>query len=209
MDQVLAQLTQKTAILDQFGNKIPPLADFCKQKGINTGLPLGGALFIVGLITLLIEGWYILTMFLTVLYPGLHSIRAIESAKKEDDKVWLTYWMIFGLFNVVETFFGFIFYFVPYFDWIRLGFFIWLLAPQFNGAKVLYESVLKTLLNENQDLIRDLIEKTRSFGSQAINTAAAEATDPQNMMKAMSMAAEAKNKIDEATAEPTSEAKLD
>ena len=175
-------------MLDQFGNKIPPLADFCKQKNINTGLPIGAALLVVSLITLLIEGWYILTMLLTVLYPALHSIRAIESANKKDDKVWLTYWMIFGLFNVVETFFGFIFYFIPYFDWVRLGFFIWLLAPQFNGAQVLYESVLKKLLNENKDLIRDLINRTRMLGSQAVNTAVTEATDPQNMAKAMQFA---------------------
>jgi receptor expression-enhancing protein 5/6 len=134
MDQVLSQLKTKTAVLDQFGNKVAPLRDFCDKQNINTGLPLGAALFVVGLITMLIEGWYILTMFLTILYPGLHSIRAIESEEKDDDKVWLTYWMIFGLFNVLETFFGFIFYFIPYFDWVRLGFFIWLLAPQFHGA---------------------------------------------------------------------------
>jgi receptor expression-enhancing protein 5/6 len=129
MDQVLAPLTQKTAILDQFGNRIPPLADFCKQRGINSGLPLGAALALISLITLLIEGWYILTMLLTVLYPGLLSIRAIESTNKADDKAWLTYWMIFGLSNVLETFFGCILSCVPYFAWLRLAFFLWLLAP--------------------------------------------------------------------------------
>jgi receptor expression-enhancing protein 5/6 len=67
-----------------------------------------------------------------VIYPGLKSIRAIETKETGDDKVWLTYWMVFGLLTVAETFFGFIFFFVPYYAWIRVGFFVWLI--EFNGA---------------------------------------------------------------------------
>jgi len=36
------------------------------------------------------------------LYPAYMSIKAIESATKEDDTQWLTYWVVFALFNVVE-----------------------------------------------------------------------------------------------------------
>ena len=32
----------------------------------------------------------------------LCSIKAIESASKDDDTQWLTYWVVFALFNVVE-----------------------------------------------------------------------------------------------------------
>ena len=92
------------------------------------------------------EGWYIVTMLLTVIYPGLHSIRAIESANKNDDKVWLTYWMVFGFIHVLETFIRFLLDFIPYFEWIRLAFFVWLITPQKNGAQVLYESVLRPAL---------------------------------------------------------------
>jgi len=198
MDQVLEQLKEKTAILDQFGNKIPPLKDFCDKQKINTGLPLGAVLFVVFLITMLIEGWYILTMALTVIYPGLHSIRAIESKEKDDDKVWLTYWMVFGTFNVLETFFGFILYFIPYFAWIRLGFFIWLLVPQFKGSETLYNTVLKPLLDNNKDLIRDLIAKTRALGSSAVSEAASAASDPTLIMKGVSAASAAQAKIAEA-----------
>lgn len=76
---------------------------------------------------------------LMVVYPGLNSIRAIETSDKDDDKCWLTYWMVFGLFHSLETFFGFIFYFIPYWSWIKLALFCWLLAPQTNGSRVLYE----------------------------------------------------------------------
>lgn len=53
MDQVLPILSEKTAILDKFGDKIPPLKDFASKNGINSGLPLGLALIVLGFITLL------------------------------------------------------------------------------------------------------------------------------------------------------------
>lgn len=114
----------------------------------------------------------------TVLYPALHSIRAIESEDDKDDKIWLSYWMIFGIFNVLETFFGFIFWIIPYWSWVRLGFFIWLLLPQFNGSLVVYESVFRPLLKANQDLIKhyaDLATKSVSNAGETLKSQAASA----------------------------------
>lgn len=96
-----------------------------------------------------------------MLYPAVHSIRAIESSDGgDDDKIWLTYWMVFGIFTVAETFFGFIFYFIPYWDWIRLVLFIWLLLPNFNGAKTIYEGVIKEILRDNKKVIQGWISMT-------------------------------------------------
>lgn len=203
MDKVLAVLSKKTAILDPIGEKIPPVHDFAKKQGVNSGLLVGAVLFVVGLVLLLLQGWQILVLSLTVLYPGLHSIRAIESEGKDDDKVWLTYWMVFGLYTVVDTFFGFLFYFVPYWDWIKMGLFIWLLLPQFNGAQIIYESVLRKLLTEHKDLIRDLIKRTHSLGAKVASDAKAAASDPQNIASAMSAAASAQAKLSEVQVEKT------
>lgn len=121
---------------------------------------LGGFLFVAGLLLLLFSGFTIVVTCYTVIYPGLLSIRAINSKRKDDDKTWLTYWLIFGLLNVAETFLGFVFYFIPYWTWVRIGLFIWLL--QFNGSKTLYDTVLRDLLAKNKDLIKDFINRTRS-----------------------------------------------
>ena len=32
------------------------------------------------------------------------SVKAVESASKEDDTQWLIYWVVFGVFNIVEFF---------------------------------------------------------------------------------------------------------
>ena len=106
---------------------------------------LGGILFTAALLLLFLKGFAIVVTCYTVIYPGLLSIKAINSKGKGDDKTWLTYWLIFGLLHVAETFLGFIFYFVPYWFYIRIGLFIWLL--QFNGCRILYDTVLRDLLN--------------------------------------------------------------
>ena len=138
---------------------------------VNPGLLLGGILSVVFLIVMMIKGWLIVMTFITVLYPAVHSIRAIESKEEEDDKVWLTYWMVFGVLNVLETFFGFIFWIIPYWGWIRLGLFVWLLLPQFRGSKVIYDSLVKPLMEKNKELIQSWISKAKEAAEKAAKEA--------------------------------------
>lgn len=145
---------------------VPVFIDVSAKAGVNPGLILAGAGSLALLILMVLQGWTILVTAITVLYPAVHSIRAIESNDGgDDDKIWLTYWMVFGLINVAETFFGFIFYFIPYWDWIRLVLFIWLLLPNFNGAKVIYEKIIQPILRDNKSVIEGWISMTANAAS--------------------------------------------
>lgn len=175
MDKVKETLKQNTKILDPYAAMVPILIDASAKAGVNPGLILAAVGSLVVLILMVLQGWTILLTTVTVLYPAVHSIRAIESPDEEDDKVWLTYWMVFGLFTTLETFFGFIFYFIPYWDWVRLAFFIWLLLPNFNGAKQLYEGAIRTLLVQNKDLINKWISMTQAAAESAKTSAMDEA----------------------------------
>ena len=189
MDQVKKTLEQNTKILDPYAAMVPVFTDVAAKAGVNPGLILAGITSVLVLVLMLMQGWTILMTFITVFYPAVHSIRAIESPDKDDDKVWLTYWMVFGLFTTLETFFGFVFYFIPYWDWIRLGLFIYLLLPQFNGAKQLYEGVIRNLLNQNKDLIQHWIKQTSSYANAAKDSASESvkqaASDPTLLAKGL------------------------
>ena len=204
MDQALKVLSERTAILNPYGKQIPPVVDLARKAKVNEGLILGGILFTAGLLLMLFQGFTILLTSYTVIYPGLLSIKAINSKGKGDDKTWLTYWLIFGLLHVAETFLGFIFYFIPYWSWIRIGLFIWLL--QFNGSRMLYDTVLRDLLNQHKDLIKDFISRTQSGVSKVANEAAKEASsaiaDPNNMAKLITTAAATQAKINETFEDP-------
>jgi receptor expression-enhancing protein 5/6 len=182
MDQIKLKLNEKTAILDGYGRMIPPIEDAARKVGVNPGLLLGAALFLVGVIAMLFQGFTICVTMFTVIYPGLLSIRAIETDTADDDKIWLTYWIVFGFLEVAETFLGFIFYFIPYYAYIRVALFVWLIS--FNGAETLYTTVLRDLLRKNKDLIQSFIQRAQDTTESVAKKAASDLSDPNLLLKA-------------------------
>jgi len=152
MDKVKITIRDKTAILDKFGSKIPPLVDLAQKIDMNSGALIAAFLLIFSFFMLIFHGIAIAMTTFTVIYPAIMSVRAIETDTTDDDKHWLTYWMILGCLEIVETFFSFIFYFIPYWDYLRVGLFVWLL--QFNGAEFLFTNVCQPILKENKDTIK-------------------------------------------------------
>jgi receptor expression-enhancing protein 5/6 len=120
---------------------------------VNEGLILATILFFVSLIVIMLHGWHIIMCCITVLYPALHSIRAIITPDNTDDKEWLTYWMIYGVITFGETFLGFFLSMIPYYDYARLCFFAWLLLPQFRGSAHMYDLFLKDILANHKETI--------------------------------------------------------
>ena len=194
MDPAKAMLAKNTAILDGYGKKIPPVQAAAAAVGVNPGAIIAAALFVLCLIFLMFEGFAIVVTICMVVYPGLLSIRAIETKETDDDKAWLTYWMIYGTLHVLETFLPFIFYFIPYWDWIRLGLFVYMI--KFNGAAQIHASVVENLIKEHGDEVSAFFNKFAPMASKiteslnaAKDAAIEKATDPQNIMKAASAAA--------------------
>ena len=48
------------------------------------------------------------------------SIKALESVNKDDDTKWLTYWVVFALFSVVEFFSDIIFSWFPFYWLVKV-----------------------------------------------------------------------------------------
>ena len=168
-----------------------------EKLGVNPGAPVFVILSIFVLIMAYLYGTLILLTTLTVLYPSLRSIRAIQTEAGDDDKTWLTYWMVFGSFTALETYVGFLMEFLPHYHLFRFLFFIWLLIPWFNGAEIMYKNVMRPLVNANKDQIQKLIKRTHDYASKAASDAAKAASDPKNLMSAVNAAAQAQSKLAE------------
>ena len=59
-----------------------------------------GAILGVFLLVFLIMGPELLVDLVGFVYPMYASLKAIETFSKDDDKQWLTYWVVFSLFKV-------------------------------------------------------------------------------------------------------------
>ncbi len=67
------------------------------------------------------------------------SFCALDSNNVGDSREWLTYWVIFGLFNGIE----YISWFIPFYYIIKLITLIWLFHPKYQGASLIYNNYIK------------------------------------------------------------------
>lgn len=54
-------------------------------------------------------------------YPAYMSMKALESPQREDDTKWLTYWVVFACFSIVEYFSDFIVGWFPLYWLIKVS----------------------------------------------------------------------------------------
>jgi len=84
-------------------------------------------------------------------YPAYASIIALETSNKEDDTKWLTYWVVFAFFSVMEFFSDIIFSWFPFYWLFKVGFLIWCFLPiQGNGSLVVYNRFIRPVFLKNR-----------------------------------------------------------
>lgn len=84
---------------------------------------------------------------ITFWYPVIASFVAIGSSNKTDDKLWITYWMLYSLVSTVELIAGPVIAWIPFYATIKFLIASWLVLPQFRGAIVFYEEVVRPHFN--------------------------------------------------------------
>lgn len=116
------------------------------------GLGLGVACVMLGI------GASYITCILAVAYPAFMSFLALESGDEAETTQWLTYWVVYGLFNIVDQFAGFILHFIPMYYFLKLAFLVFLFHPSLKGATIVYENYLKEAIKPVDKLAEDAAE---------------------------------------------------
>ncbi|KAK9875302.1 hypothetical protein WA026_007699 [Henosepilachna vigintioctopunctata] len=115
-----------------------------KKSGIDRLYIFVGLLGIVA--TWLVFGFAaeLVCNFVGFIYPAYASMKALETKAKDDDTKWLTYWVVFACFSVVEFFSDIIVGWFPLYWLIKSLFLFWLMLPiENNGAIILYYNILQ------------------------------------------------------------------
>lgn len=76
-------------------------------------------------------------------YPLYASFKALQTSDKTDDTQWLTYWMVYGFFELVESFTDFFLFWIPFYYLFKILFLLWCFLPQFHGADFLYHRFIE------------------------------------------------------------------
>ncbi|RDW78781.1 putative membrane biogenesis protein (Yop1) [Aspergillus mulundensis] len=79
------------------------------------------------------------------LLPTYYSLDALFSAGKADDTQWLTYWVVYAFFTVIESAISAPYWF-PFYYIFKFALVLWLALPQTSGAQVVFNSLLQPLV---------------------------------------------------------------
>mmetsp|Transcript_25811 Transcript_25811/g.48599 ORF Transcript_25811/g.48599 Transcript_25811/m.48599 type:complete len:161 (-) Transcript_25811:173-655(-) len=101
------------------------------------------ALMAAGTSLYLLGGIKLISDLVGFVYPAYASFKAIDSADPNDDTQWLTYWVVFALFSILESAASFLVSYIPFYFFIKLSFLVWLYHPNTMGAGVVYVQVIR------------------------------------------------------------------
>jgi receptor expression-enhancing protein 5/6 len=107
-----------------------------------------------------------------ILYPAYLSFKAIETQESDDDKQWLTYWVVFAIYNIIDDFSSILFFWLPFYYPIKLIVLLWMVWPKTRGAQVLYEVVIKRILKMYEAQIDEKLSAVDATVDKAAATAA-------------------------------------
>ena len=99
------------------------------------------------------------TIAVGIAYPAFMSFLALETKQTDDDKQWLTYWIVFGAFNIIDHFADVITNFIPFYLALKVLFLIYLMHPYTQGALMIYNGLILPNVEKYQAQLDAIDEK--------------------------------------------------
>ncbi|RYP35899.1 hypothetical protein DL767_003588 [Monosporascus sp. MG133] len=99
----------------------------------------------------------LLSSIASFLFPLFASYKALKTSDPAQLTPWLMYWSVLSCVFLVESWAWFILFWVPFYSYMRLFFLLYLVLPQTQGARHLYETYLHPYLEENETAIEEFI----------------------------------------------------
>jgi receptor expression-enhancing protein 5/6 len=127
--------------LDRELSKYPALNNLEKQAGVPKAYGVIGLAALYFFLIIFNMGGQLLTNLAGFVIPGYYSLGALFTHNTADDTQWLTYWVVFAFFTVLESLINIVYWF-PFYFVFKFIFLLWLSLPPFRGAEIVFRSFL-------------------------------------------------------------------
>ncbi|OJD23284.1 hypothetical protein ACJ73_05361 [Blastomyces percursus] len=104
---------------------------------------------------------------LTILFPIFASYKALRTSDPSQLAPWLMYWVVMSIVLLVESWTYFIIGWFPFYSWIRLVALSYLVLPQTQGAKLLYQQYIDPFLLHHELEIEQFISQAHDSAKAA------------------------------------------
>lgn len=99
----------------------------------------------------------LLSSVASFLFPIFASYKALKTSDPAQLTPWLMYWVVFSVALLVESWLLPVLSWVPFYGYARLLFLLYLILPQTQGARIIYEEHVHPFLQDNEANIDDFI----------------------------------------------------
>lgn len=152
-----------------------------KMAKANPTVMKTGLIVLTGLYLVIGYGAPFLCNFIGFIYPAYASIKAIESKEKDDDTKWLTYWVTYAFFSLLEFFSDIFLFWIPFYNLSKCIFLLWLMNPHgSNGALLLYYKFIQPFILRHEQTIDSAFGKAKSAVGDAVSEATGLASEAKD-----------------------------
>ncbi|WYZ35769.1 hypothetical protein EsH8_X_000416 [Colletotrichum jinshuiense] len=102
---------------------------------------------------------HLLSSVASFLFPLFASYKALKTSDPAQLTPWLMYWVVLACALLVESWTEWILVWIPFYAYIRFFFLLYLVLPQTQGARIIYQTHVHPFLEANEGQIEEFISE--------------------------------------------------
>jgi len=164
-EKIVREINQLFTTIDNKAREYPQVQSIVEKTGQRAAYLAVGASLLLLIFVTFGAGPAALANLIGFAYPIYGSFKSLKTDGQEDDTMWLTYWVVYGFFNVFESLAFFLSKSWTYYL-IKSAFLIWCYLPQTKGSQTVYTRVIEPILNRYEKQIDGAAESAAKAGEE-------------------------------------------